>query len=193
MQCYATCYPLVDEVATGILVINAFVLVHPLQILCSLYTPCPSLIVTKLGTIPFLDPTLDDVFVAEKRHVRHITCVEYRSSTSTNLENSIFYFAFKVQHRKLEITSISYFVFSTWERALSRVDEEIVRNWKNETLPPSSVNMRRATYSKQTKQGFFYRMLPNRTLACKGQECRAKLNKDRLTVMLCTNMDGNKK
>ena len=40
----------------------------------------------------------------------------------------------------------------------------------------------------------FFKLLPNKTLACKGQRCPGgKLSKDRITVLFCTNMDGSDK
>jgi hypothetical protein len=40
----------------------------------------------------------------------------------------------------------------------------------------------------------FYKLLPNRTLAFKGQKCTGgKLSKERLTLLLCANFDGSDK
>ena len=42
--------------------------------------------------------------------------------------------------------------------------------------------------------GLFFNMLPDRTLAYKGESCHGgKHSKDRLTVLLCVNSDGSDK
>ena len=42
--------------------------------------------------------------------------------------------------------------------------------------------------------GLFFNVLPDRTLACKGESCHGgKHSKDRLTVLLCVNSDGSDK
>ena len=42
--------------------------------------------------------------------------------------------------------------------------------------------------------GLFFNMLPDRTLACKGESCHGgKHSKNRLTVLLCVNRDGSDK
>ena len=39
--------------------------------------------------------------------------------------------------------------------------------------------------------GLFYRILPSRTLAFKGQKCAGgKMSKERISIMFCANMDG---
>lgn len=44
------------------------------------------------------------------------------------------------------------------------------------------------------ESGFFYKLLPNRTLQMKGESCHGgKRSKERLTVVLCANMDGTDK
>ena len=41
------------------------------------------------------------------------------------------------------------------------------------------------------ESGLFYRVLPNRTLAFKGQKCSGgKMSKERISVLFCANMDG---
>jgi hypothetical protein len=42
--------------------------------------------------------------------------------------------------------------------------------------------------------GLFYSLLPNKTLAFKGEKCHGgKLSKERLTVLYCCNSDGSEK
>ena len=42
------------------------------------------------------------------------------------------------------------------------------------------------------ESGLFYRILPNRTLAFKGQKCAGgKMSKERISIMFCSNMDGS--
>ena len=44
------------------------------------------------------------------------------------------------------------------------------------------------------ESGLFYRILPNRTLAFKGQKCAGgKMSKERISIMFCANMDGSYK
>ena len=44
------------------------------------------------------------------------------------------------------------------------------------------------------ESGLFYRILPNRTLAFKGQKCAGgKMSKERISIMFCANMDGSDK
>jgi len=44
------------------------------------------------------------------------------------------------------------------------------------------------------EMGLFFTVLPNRTLAYKGESCHiGKDSKDRLTVLLCVNSDGSDK
>ncbi|XP_071497551.1 tigger transposable element-derived protein 6-like [Diadema antillarum] len=74
------------------------------------------------------------------------------------------------------------------------VNEEIVGRWKDETLPTLIGHYAPRDIFNADETGLFYRMTPDKTLAYKGQECHgAKLSKDRLTVMLCANMDGSEK
>ena len=43
----------------------------------------------------------------------------------------------------------------------------------------------------RTKLGFFFKLLPNKTLKMKGEKCfGGKKSKERISVLLCSNMDG---
>ena len=74
------------------------------------------------------------------------------------------------------------------------VDMETVEQW-HQTIWPNILEI----YEPRNifncdESGLFYKLLPNKTLAFKGQRCAGgKLSKDRLTLMFCVNMDGSDK
>ena len=74
------------------------------------------------------------------------------------------------------------------------VDDERVGEWRTETLPTIIQDYDPRDIFNADETGLFYRMAPDKTLAFTGEECHGtKQNKDRLTVMLCANMDGSEK
>ena len=74
------------------------------------------------------------------------------------------------------------------------VTPETVDGWQKETLPAIIADYEPRDIFNADETGLFYRMTPDKTLAFSGEECHGtKQNKDRLTVMLCANMDGSEK
>ena len=74
------------------------------------------------------------------------------------------------------------------------VDDGTVASWLDKSLPPllSSYHPRDVFNADET--GVFYRLLPNKTLCFKGDSCHGgKLSKERITAMVCANMDGSEK
>ena len=75
---------------------------------------------------------------------------------------------------------------STWEEA--------VAEWKEKVLPKllRDYSMRNVYNADET--AVFYRVLPHRTHAFKGETCRGgKKSKERMTALMCANMDGSDK
>jgi hypothetical protein len=74
----------------------------------------------------------------------------------------------------------------------SEVDIGTVISWKSH-LPNLYKNYRPEDVFNADETGLFFRALPNKTLAIKGQECRGgKLAKERLTVLFCASAMGEK-
>ena len=74
------------------------------------------------------------------------------------------------------------------------VDDNIVTSWLDKTLAPilSSYHPRDVFNADET--GVFYRLLPDKTLCFKGDSCHGgKQSKERITAMVCANMDGSEK
>jgi hypothetical protein len=72
------------------------------------------------------------------------------------------------------------------------VDSESTEAWL-ERLPSLLEGYERDIYNTD-ETGLFYNVLPDRTLALKGESCHGwKNSKDRLTVLLCVNSDGSDK
>ncbi|GBM11432.1 Tigger transposable element-derived protein 6 [Araneus ventricosus] len=73
------------------------------------------------------------------------------------------------------------------------VDIEIVHQWKENTLANLLKDVPRDIFSGD-ETGLFFNLLPDKALTVKGENChRGKLSKMHLTVLLCTNADGNEK
>ncbi|XP_064468534.1 tigger transposable element-derived protein 6-like [Ornithodoros turicata] len=67
-------------------------------------------------------------------------------------------------------------------------------SWKEERLPHVLSSFDPADIYNADESGLFFQMLPKRTLALKGETCHGgKQSKLRITVLLCTNMDGSDK
>lgn len=74
------------------------------------------------------------------------------------------------------------------------VDDNIVTSWLEKTLAPmlSSYHPRDVFNADET--GVFYRLLPDKTFCFKGDSCHGgKQSKERITAMVCANMDGSEK
>lgn len=75
----------------------------------------------------------------------------------------------------------------------AKVDQEDIDSWlerNQETL--NSYPVKNIFNADET--GFFYKMLPNRSVHFKGEACHGgELSKERFTVLLCANFDGTEK
>ncbi|XP_025208664.1 tigger transposable element-derived protein 6-like [Melanaphis sacchari] len=70
------------------------------------------------------------------------------------------------------------------------VDEEAVNNWKAK-IPEIIANYAECDIFNADETGLFYRVLPDKTMAFKNEICTGgKISKERLTVLLCSNMLG---
>ncbi|XP_064462141.1 tigger transposable element-derived protein 6-like [Ornithodoros turicata] len=67
-------------------------------------------------------------------------------------------------------------------------------SWNEECLPHVLSSFDPADIYNADESGLFFQMLPKRTLALKGEACHGgKQSKLRITVLMCTNMDGSDK
>lgn len=67
-------------------------------------------------------------------------------------------------------------------------------DWLRERMPGILARFDRANIYNADETALLYRLLPKRTLALKNECChRGKQSKQRLTVLLCANMDGSDK
>ena len=74
------------------------------------------------------------------------------------------------------------------------VSDEVVNWWTEETLPKLLQEYAPRDIFNADETGLFYRCLPTKTLALKGERCSGgKQSKERITVLLCCNMDGSEK
>jgi hypothetical protein len=70
------------------------------------------------------------------------------------------------------------------------VDEEAVDNWKAK-IPEIIANYAECDIFNADETGLFYIVLPDKTMAFKNEICTGgKISKERLTVLLCSNMLG---
>ncbi|XP_046391623.1 tigger transposable element-derived protein 6-like [Ischnura elegans] len=73
------------------------------------------------------------------------------------------------------------------------VDVAVVEEWKK-NLPSLVAGYDPKDIFNADESGFFYNLLPDSTLATKGEICHGgKRSKERLTVLFCTNSDGSEK
>lgn len=76
----------------------------------------------------------------------------------------------------------------------SSVEDETVRRWITEQLPKILHGWEPNQVYNCDESGLFFKMLPNRTLATKGEEVHgSKKSKERVTLMFCANADGTDK
>ena len=74
------------------------------------------------------------------------------------------------------------------------VSPEDVTEWITHVLPDLIKDYASSDIFNADETGLFYRMTPDRTLAFRGEQCHGgKRSKERITVMLCSNMDGSEK
>ena len=74
------------------------------------------------------------------------------------------------------------------------VSDETVQRWTTEQLPKILEGWEPSQVYNCDETGLFFKMLPNRTLATKGEDVHgSKKSKERVTLMLCVNADGSDK
>jgi hypothetical protein len=74
------------------------------------------------------------------------------------------------------------------------VNPEEVVNWKNTTLLHLMAKYSPKDIFNADEFGLFYNMLPDKTYTFKGASCKGiKVNKERITVPVCVNLDGTEK
>ena len=74
------------------------------------------------------------------------------------------------------------------------VDPKSLTTWLKETLPGIIRGYEAKDIFNADETGLFYRLTPDKTLSFKGEQCHGgKQSKERMTVMLCSNMDGSEK
>lgn len=74
------------------------------------------------------------------------------------------------------------------------VDPETVRDWKETRLKELTSKFAPKNIFNADETGLFYNVLPDRTMAFKGENCHGgKISKQRVTVLLCANSDGSEK
>ena len=76
----------------------------------------------------------------------------------------------------------------------SAVDEASTDQWIKDVLKPTLARYSKKDVFNCDECGLFWRLLPNRTLAFKSGKCSGgKKSKERVTFLLCTNVDGSQK
>ncbi|KAK7493174.1 hypothetical protein BaRGS_00015511 [Batillaria attramentaria] len=74
------------------------------------------------------------------------------------------------------------------------VDEVSADKWVQDVLTPTLAKFQPKDVFNADETGVFWRALPHRTLSLKNDTCQGrKRSKERVTVMVCANMDGSEK
>lgn len=74
------------------------------------------------------------------------------------------------------------------------VDNNVVNNWITTVWPQIRKKFSEEDIYNADETGLFYKLTPDRTLKFREEQCKGgKLSKDRITVLLCTNMSGKDK
>ncbi|XP_072140427.1 tigger transposable element-derived protein 6-like [Dermacentor andersoni] len=82
-------------------------------------------------------------------------------------------------------------IFKTINGESASVSDEDINTWMSKNLARVSSYAERDVYNAD-ETALFYQMLPGKTHAMKGDKCAGgKHSKVRITVLLCTNMDGS--
>lgn len=77
------------------------------------------------------------------------------------------------------------------ENSVNRLEAS---DWLSENVPDILTSYAPRDIYNANESGLFYQMLPKRTLAQKGASCHGgKQSKQRVTMLLCVNMDGTDK
>ncbi|KAK8774506.1 hypothetical protein V5799_010962 [Amblyomma americanum] len=84
--------------------------------------------------------------------------------------------------------------FKTVSGEAAAVDEAVTTDWQQTRLQSLLLEYSPADIYNADEMGLFFKCLPQQTLCRKGERCTGgKLSKERLTVMVCANMDGSHK
>ncbi|UYV63340.1 TIGD4 [Cordylochernes scorpioides] len=74
------------------------------------------------------------------------------------------------------------------------VNRETMTNWLTDVMPNIISNYACKDIFNADETGLFWRLLPDKTLHFKGETCTGgKASKERITILLCCNMDGSEK
>lgn len=74
------------------------------------------------------------------------------------------------------------------------VDKVSAEKWVQDVLTPTLAKFQPKDVFNADETGVFWRALPHRTLSLKNKPCQGrKRSKERITVMVCANMDGSEK
>lgn len=74
------------------------------------------------------------------------------------------------------------------------VDDETITEWQREKLPDLIAQYHPKDVFNADETALFYRLLPHRTLAVRGDKCQGgKRKKERVSVLVGANMDGSEK
>ncbi|UYV74289.1 TIGD4 [Cordylochernes scorpioides] len=74
------------------------------------------------------------------------------------------------------------------------VNRETMTNWLTDVMPNIISNYACKDIFNADETGLFWRLLPDKTLHFKGETCTGgKASKERITILLCCNMDGSGK
>lgn len=85
-------------------------------------------------------------------------------------------------------------IFKTLCGESSSVDDTSLKQWQDSVLKITLSKYEPHDVYNADETGLFWRLLPNKNMDFKGQECHGgKAPKGRITVLTCTNMDGSHK
>lgn len=85
-------------------------------------------------------------------------------------------------------------VFRTICGEAAAVDDSVVATWLEKSLPQVIAAYEPRDIFNADETGVFYRLLPDKTLCFKNDTCHGgKQSKERITAMVCANMDGSEK
>ncbi|UYV74636.1 hypothetical protein LAZ67_12000351 [Cordylochernes scorpioides] len=74
------------------------------------------------------------------------------------------------------------------------VDANSVATWKGGIIPSLLAKYSPQDIFNADETGLFYKLLPNQTMTIRGEKCEGgKKSKERITVLVCCNMDGSEK
>lgn len=80
------------------------------------------------------------------------------------------------------------------ESGVIQVDTDKVHVRKNNKLPQLIKGYKLCDIFNADETGLFYKLMPEKTIQLKGEKCSGgKRSKDRLTLLVASNMDGSEK